>query len=144
MPCHVADSAIGLGFAPPVECLAAVCKDWKKPDCLDLEEALPAFLMAALEQRLPDARKGRVAAGYYNRLAAVVNWDAAGIVSDPYLFFPRFFCLFHAVFSYICDCCQLFSLNIKKIQYISLTFSSTGLYYILKQTGKMQQKRVSG
>lgn len=143
MPCHVADSAMEMGFAPPVECLAAVCKDWKKPDFLGLEDALPAFLMAAQEQRLPDARKGRVAAGYYNRIAAAVNWDA-GIVSDPYRFFLAFFCLFHAVFSYICDCCQLFSLNIKKIQYISLTFSSTGLYYILKQTEKMQKKRTPG
>lgn len=89
MQCNAAGSAMELGFAPPVECLAAVCKDWKKPDCLDLEEALPAFLMAAQEQRLPDARKGRVAAGYYNRIAAVVNWDA-GIVSDPYRFFLAF------------------------------------------------------
>ena len=49
------------------------CKDWQKPDCLGLEEALPAFLMAAQEQRLPDARKRRVAAGYYNRIAAAVE-----------------------------------------------------------------------
>lgn len=83
--------ALAIDVAPPVECLVG-CKDWQKPDCLGLEEALPAFLMAAQEQRLPDARKWRVAAGYYNRIAAAVNWDA-GIVSDPYRFFPRFFLL---------------------------------------------------
>ncbi len=106
MQCNAAGSAIGFGFegltmdfAPPVECWA-VCKDWQKPDCLGLEEALPAFLMAAQEQRLPDARKWRVAAGYYNRIAAAVNWDA-GIVSDPYRFFTSLFSACSMLFSLI-------------------------------------------